>query len=176
RHDLRRHRRIRLCGSRKPRLPPRPPRHLPAPPGPRPPATHLSSYEPGHAVDGRERGGVEGYFGVTTNSPPRLKDVFPDLRWELESSLLEVGEERLIPQVAELPIIGRCSCKQSDCATFYTSEKPPSGWPPPRRSIMLPCVMGYLILDVVGEQIVCVEALDRRQIKKRLDALMPLTD
>ena len=89
---------------------------------------------------------------------------------ELNETLLRQGEPDLAVQNSDLAIYGRCSCKQADCATFYTAPKPEAAYPPSHFNVEAETATGMVILDVVDGRIVCVEVLHRQDVKQCLDA------
>ena len=53
-------------------------------------------------------------------------------------------------------------CRDDFCQSFYTQAPPAGAYVPGHRNIALDALWpGYLILDVVGEQIMFVEVLHR---------------
>ncbi len=100
-------------------------------------------------------------------------DAIPQLAQELESSLREQNYYELAAQVPKLRIVERCPCDGDFCATFYTQPKPEGSFGPGLRNVVLAPEKGWLILDVVGGIIMCVEILDRPEIRKQLLAVLP---
>jgi len=105
---------------------------------------------------------------------PFLKGAIPALAEELRTLLVEEGEPELAEQVPQLQIVDRCRCGCTSCATIYTVLRPTNGWKEPHRNVMLSCCTGYLILDVVEGNIVCIEVLDRDDYRRKLDEVLPL--
>lgn len=100
---------------------------------------------------------------------PLLIDAMPQFVSELLSALSASDHSSLSSHVQSLRIVDRCDCGDGSCATFFTSPKPSPSWGKGHRNIVLP-VEGYdLILDVVEQDIVCVEILDRADLKELLD-------
>lgn len=103
-----------------------------------------------------------------------LTDVLPALAVELQELLIQKGEPDLAAQVPSLKIHERCRCGDDICcATFYTQPKPNGGFGPGHRNVVLAPDEGMVILDVVGDQIACVEVLDRPEIREKLLAVLP---
>lgn len=102
-----------------------------------------------------------------------LTDVLPVFATELERLLTEAGERGLASQVPTLNIVERCSCGDDFCATFYVQPKPEGAYGPSHRNVVLPPDDGTIILDVVGNQICCIEVLDRPEIRDKLLAAFP---
>jgi hypothetical protein len=103
----------------------------------------------------------------------RLVDTLPRFARELETLLTEQNEFELAAQVPELSIVDRCRCGDDFCATFYTQAKPDGSYGPGHRNIALMPKKGQIILDVVFDSIVCVEVLDRDEIRHDLRAICP---
>ena len=106
-------------------------------------------------------------------SAPLLADSIPELAREIEGLLVEQGEHRLAAQVARVRIVDRCRCGDPFCATFYTAPRPQGSWGAGHRNIELACEIGMLILDVVNENVTCVEVLFRDEIRQKLHEVLP---
>ena len=102
-----------------------------------------------------------------------LTDTLPALAAELRQLLTENGEIKLAEQVPGLMILDRCRCGDDFCATFYTQPKPNGAYGPGHRNVALAPEEGMLILDVVGQEIACVEVLYRNEIRQKLQAALP---
>ncbi|MGB2592180.1 MAG: hypothetical protein WBF09_10245 [Candidatus Acidiferrum sp.] len=102
-----------------------------------------------------------------------LVETLPSFATELRQLLEERGEPELAAQVSGLKILDRCRCGDDFCATIYTQPKPVDGFGPGHRNVRLMPEEGMLILDVVSEQIACVEVLDRDDVREKLDAVLP---
>ena len=103
----------------------------------------------------------------------RLIEAMPLLASELVQLLTEENELGLAAQVPGLLIVGRCRCEDDHCGTFYTQPKPVGAYGPGHRNVALTPEKGWLILDVVSDQIMCVEVLDRDEIRAALLRVMP---
>jgi hypothetical protein len=103
----------------------------------------------------------------------RLGEALPEFCDELKSLLLEAGEPQLAEQVSSLQIEDRCRCGDDFCATFYTGSKPEGSYGPQHRNIVLSPVKGMLILDVVADEIKCVEVLYRDELRLSLEQALP---
>ena len=101
-------------------------------------------------------------------------DAFPAFATELRRLLEEQGELNLGAQVPNLLILDRCRCGDDICGTFYTKPKPIGGFGPGHRNVRLMPEYGMLILDVVAEEIACVEVLDRNEVRRQLDEALPM--
>jgi hypothetical protein len=108
-----------------------------------------------------------------TEKRPLLTDALPAFATELRRLLEERGESELAARVPGLMIFERCSCGDDFCATFYTQPKPNGGFGPGHRNVALTPEKGMLILDVVAGRIACVEVLDRNDVRRKLDAVLP---
>jgi len=105
---------------------------------------------------------------------PLLADILPTFVTELQQLLTEQGELELASQVPTLAIHDRCRCKDDICCgTFYTQPKPEGGYGPGHRNVRLIPEEGMLILDVVAGEIMCVEVLDREDVREKLDEVLP---
>jgi hypothetical protein len=102
-----------------------------------------------------------------------LADVLPAFAAELRELLEEQGEPELASYVPNLSILERCRCGDDICATVYTKPKPKDGFGPGHRNVRLMPEEGMLILDVVAGEIVCVEVLDRKDVRQKLDEVFP---
>ena len=109
-----------------------------------------------------------------TPKRPLLTSALPEFSAELRQLLIEKGEPDLAVQVPTLAIFDRCRCGEDVCcATFYTQPKPEGGYGPGHRNVVLAPDVGMVILDVVGEEIACVEVLDRPKIREKLLSVLP---
>ena len=102
-----------------------------------------------------------------------LAIVLPSLAQELRMLLIEAEELELAAQVSGLEIVDRCRCGDDFCATFYTQPKPLGSYGSGHRNVALTPEKGWLILDVVDGQIMCVEVLYRDEIREALLAVAP---
>jgi hypothetical protein len=105
---------------------------------------------------------------------PLLIDAIPELAEELKILLVKSEFSNIASQVAGLHIVDRCQCGEKSCATFYTAAAPEGEWGSGHENIMLDAGEGFLILDLLDRNIICVEVLDRREIKQKLDKILPL--
>lgn len=88
--------------------------------------------------------------------------------------LIEQGEPDSTAQVPTLSIFERCRCGDDVCcSTFYTRPKPEGSFGPGHRNVVLAPDEAMVILDVAGEEIACVEVLDRHEIREELLRLLP---
>jgi hypothetical protein len=108
-----------------------------------------------------------------TGSSKPLVEVLPDLALEIERLLKIQGEPDLAAQVIGLRILDRCRCGDDFCSTFYVQPQPEGAYGPNHRNIVLEPERGALILDLVDEQIACVEVLYRDEIRERLHSVFP---
>ena len=104
---------------------------------------------------------------------PLVVEILPSLARELQQLLTERGELHLATRVPSLIIVDRCRCGEDFCATFYTQPKPVGAYGPGHRNVALTPNEGMLILDVVADEIACVEVLDRRDVRQKLLAILP---
>ncbi|MGB6716816.1 MAG: hypothetical protein WBE47_07695 [Candidatus Acidiferrales bacterium] len=102
-----------------------------------------------------------------------LTDALPAFASELRQLLIENGEPELAAQVPGLMIFDRCRCGDDFCATFYTQPTPNGSYGSGHRNVALRPDEGMVILDVVSGEIACVEVLDQKDIREKLDAALP---
>ena len=116
-------------------------------------------------------------LGLPTHRQPErhllLADALPAFAAEFQRLLAEAGEPELAAQVPSLGIFGRCDCGYDFCATFFTQPKPKGAYGPGHRNVRLMPDEGMLILDVVAGEIACVELLDRKDPRQKLDEVFP---
>lgn len=105
--------------------------------------------------------------------PRSLIETLPEFACELQRLLIEKDEPELASQVPSLRIFERCSYGDDFCATFYTQPKPKGAYGPGHRNVVLAPDDGTIILDVVEDQICCVEVLDREDVCQKLLAVVP---
>jgi hypothetical protein len=110
---------------------------------------------------------------MLTTHKPLLVVCLPDLAEELESLLVEIGQNELAAQVQHLRIVDRCRCEEPNCATFYTAEPPSGRWGPSLEGIQLPSADSWMNLDVVDGRISMVEILDRPNTRNRILEVCP---
>jgi len=103
-----------------------------------------------------------------------LSEAIPPFAQELQKLLSDAKESQLAEQVATLKIVLRCPCGDDFCATFYTRHEPKVYYAPDHRNIVLEPQEGMVVLDVIENQIVGVEVLFREDVRKALDAALPL--
>ncbi|GIF69014.1 hypothetical protein Ais01nite_70490 [Asanoa ishikariensis] len=91
--------------------------------------------------------------------PPLLRATWPTFAAELAAALDEPG---LKDQVDRLRVVEECGCGDDFCRSFHTAPKPTGPYSAGHRNLELPAPWpGYLILDVVDDEIVFVEVLYR---------------
>ena len=95
-------------------------------------------------------------------SVDRLIDRWPKLSSELRDALIAEDETGLASSVDSLEVVQPCGCGDDFCQSFYTADPPDDAYGPGHRNVLLdPPWTGMLILDVVDDEIVYVEVLDR---------------
>jgi hypothetical protein len=93
---------------------------------------------------------------------PLLCTTWPIFTTELAAALDGCGEDRLTNQIERLRIVELCGCGDDFCQSFYTRPKPAGAYGNGHRNVCLDAPWpGYLILDVVHDDIVYVEVLYR---------------
>jgi hypothetical protein len=103
----------------------------------------------------------------------KLADEFPELATELTQLLTAEGEEELAGTVSGLTVVDRCRCGDDFCATMYTVRPPRDSWGRSKRNVSLDPKVGYLILDVLDQEIVGIEVLFRDEIREHSLELLP---
>ena len=101
----------------------------------------------------------------------RLKEVYPEFADELRGLLSD--EPDLASSVEELQLIDRCRCEDNFCSSFYTAPPPNGAWGAGHENIVLDSASGMIILDVVDRKITMVEVLDRNDVRKKIQQLIP---
>jgi hypothetical protein len=97
---------------------------------------------------------------------PSLAATWPAFAGELAGLLRAEGHDALAAQVGALTVVERCGCDDDFCQSFYTRPKPDGPYRANRRNVVLsPPGRGYLILDVVDEEIAYVEVLYRSPLE-----------
>lgn len=103
-----------------------------------------------------------------------VREVFPAFAIELADLCRRAGRPELGEQIPNLPVVARCTCGQSNCAHFYTAPPPLGSYGTGHRNLVLPATRGLIVLDLVDEEVVAVEVLDRQDVKLALDTqLLP---
>ena len=101
-------------------------------------------------------------MSLTPTEAPLLLETWPTFAAELQAALDAYGEPALTEQVERLRIIEACSCGDDFCQSFYTAPKPVGAFDAGHRTVPLSSPwQGYLILDVVNDDIVYIEVLYR---------------
>jgi hypothetical protein len=96
---------------------------------------------------------------------PLLRTRWPIFATELVAALAACGEDRLADQVERLRIVEVCDCGDDFCQSIYTGPKPAGAYGSGHRTVCLDAPWpGYLILDVVHDDIVYVEVLYRSRL------------
>jgi hypothetical protein len=92
----------------------------------------------------------------------RLGEQWPVLASQLRQALEAEGHAQLAVSVDGLNVVEHCGCGDDFCQSFSTRPKPEAAYGPGHRNIALaPPWPGYLILDVVHDEIAFVEVLYR---------------
>ena len=105
-------------------------------------------------------------------SPILVSEALPEFADELQR-LLSREHQDLAAQVPHLRIVDRCPCGQDDCATFHTEPRPRRRHPRGTKGLLLESGIGILVLHVFKRRIVCVEVLDRPEVRQVLDRVSP---
>ena len=103
----------------------------------------------------------------------RLEEALPAFAAELETALGRQGRSDLASQVRRLPLVDRCRCGDDFCATFYTAPKPDGAYGAGHENVVVEATEGMVVLDLVRDEIRCVEVLDRPDVQEVLFAVLP---
>lgn len=99
---------------------------------------------------------------VQPTQAPLLRATWPVFATELAAAVEAYDEQQLRAQVERLRIIGMCSCGDDFCLSFHTAPKSSGPYGEGHRDVCLDALWpGYLILDVLHDDIVYVEVLNR---------------
>jgi hypothetical protein len=113
------------------------------------------------------------FWKFSVMSQSLLRNALPELAAELKSLLEKDDLAQLAGQVESLRIADRCRCDSKTCATFYTVPKPEGAWGAGHENIVLDVEEGLMVLDTLDGKIVCVEILDRVEIREKLLRQLP---
>lgn len=102
-------------------------------------------------------------------SNPTIGSLPPAFAAEFEELLRQVDRADLVSQVRDLPVLGRCDCRDDNCVYFYTAANPVGPYGLTHSNALLPSAEGIVILNLLGDRIVAVPILDRPDIKVVLD-------
>jgi hypothetical protein len=122
---------------------------------------------------------IFGDDGPAEPRPPRnctplfqLSRALPEFAAETRRMLLRCDEGALADQVDDLWIYDRCRCGTEDCATVHTAAETAPG--PGRRGVGGGFEdIGYVLIDVDDDRIVCIEILGSPELAKALTELLP---
>jgi hypothetical protein len=93
---------------------------------------------------------------------PLLAWRWPVFAGELRWALRRHGRWSLARQVDALRVVSSCGCGDGFCQSFHTVPEQPGPYGPGHRNLTLRAPWrGYLVLDVIQDQIVFVEILYR---------------
>jgi len=133
---------------------------------------------------------------VNTQPLFALREIWPDVVDRLRRLLTEAGELELAATVEGLQVFDRCRCGADYCATVYTRPRPSGGFGPTHRNVVFwnpdtidldtqvrvgdtdtsPTTEYTTILDVVNNEIACIEILDDKESRRRLLVALPDTE
>jgi hypothetical protein len=122
-----------------------------------------------------------------------LREIWPDVVERLKTLLTEDGRLELAASVEGLQVYDRCRCGVEYCATVYTKPRPSGGYGPTHRNLVFwnpdtidldtservgdtstaPTTEYTTILDVVSNEIACIEILNDADSRRRLIAALP---
>jgi hypothetical protein len=94
-----------------------------------------------------------------------LRTTWPIFASEFAAALDADGEAQLREQVERLRVVEVCSCNDDFCRSFYTAPQPHGPYGDGHRNVCLDASWpGYLILDVVHDDIMYVEVRYRSSL------------
>jgi hypothetical protein len=102
-----------------------------------------------------------------------LASALPAFASELQAALSSQERFDLAAQVAHLSLLERCRCGDDFCATFYTAPRPDGAYGTGHENLEVESAAGMIILDLVDDEIRCVEVLWRPDVQKGLCAALP---
>jgi|WetSurMetagenome_2_1015567.scaffolds.fasta_scaffold433234_1 hypothetical protein len=100
---------------------------------------------------------------------PLLIDILPDFADELRLLFNREGLKDLCDQVSRVRVYDKCRCNEDFCSSIYTAPKPKGTRGPGHETIVLVPDTGMINVDIVDRQIVFVEALNRPDIKRKVE-------
>ena len=95
----------------------------------------------------------------------------PFLAHELSEGLEKIGERKLAQTISNVDILDRCKCDSEGCGAFYTCEE--YKWSGKELRKVTPNVKGLFSIDVLENEIVCIEFMGRTDVRDRLVAMYP---
>jgi hypothetical protein len=130
---------------------------------------------------------------INTHPLLPLRQIWPDVIDRLKNLLTEAGESELAATLEGLEAHDRCRCGADYCATVYTKPRPSGRFGPSHRNIIFwnadtidldtqlrvgdtstaPTTEYTTILDLVDDEIRCIEILDDHESRRRLVAALP---
>lgn len=121
-----------------------------------------------------------------------LKQIWPEVIERLATLPAQTGEAALAEAVHGLEVFDRCRCGADYCATVHTQPRSAEPYGPNHRCVVFwspdtinvdtglpassegrPTAPHTTILDVVDEEIVCIEILDDAESRARLVTALP---
>jgi len=102
-----------------------------------------------------------------------VANALPVFASELQESLSSQGRHDLASQIPTLPLVDRCRCGDNFCATFYRAKKPKGAYGAGHSNLVVESQEGMIILDLVDDQIRCIEVLYRADVREALFAVLP---
>jgi len=108
---------------------------------------------------------------MNTNKPLMI-EVLPEFSKELKKLLEEDNKFQLAECVHSLHIYEKCDCDEKSCASFYTAPKPNGSYGAGHENLILDADIGWLVLDVVDNEIKFIEILNRPKFRKQLNEIL----
>lgn len=103
----------------------------------------------------------------------KLGDVLPELTDALESAFESDGMSQLAQSSTTLVVWDCCRCDDDGCATVYTEDK--DLWLEQTLDRVIPSgsISGLLCVHVLATRIVCLELLNRPDLRRKLVEALP---
>lgn len=103
----------------------------------------------------------------------KLGDVLPELTDALASAFESDGMSQLAQSFPTLVVWDRCRCDDDGCATVYTEDK--DLWLGQTLDRVIPSgsIPGLLCVHDLATRIVCLELLNRPDLKRKLVEALP---
>lgn len=110
----------------------------------------------------------------------KFKEAMPEFYHEVKGLLERLGENRLLQQLDELFITGRCDCGEINCSTFkvegsrspLTQDEQADRGPYTKNSMDIDADNGMIVIDTDAlDRIVLFEILNRPDVQHRLEVL-----
>lgn len=110
---------------------------------------------------------------MTAEPTVRLVELFPHLVDVLGGALAARGRHRLAASCRSVEVVDRCRCDAEGCATFYVAPKPSGPFGPGHENLVISEWPTLLVVDVVDDELRCIELVDEPKMAARLRSVLP---